>query len=288
MRATVVTFSPSGSTLALAKRLKERLEAKGERVQLLDITGESEIFSAGDMAGFLKRRVEEHDVLLIGGPIYAHHLHYTMLDLIKTLPAPGGVWGKRAFPFVTYGGLASGTGLEEAGKALKRSGRIVPAGLKLSAPHAMSGAFLDEVYNKNSSIEQWETVIDEFISRVDERESNSLGYSSLAGKLKAKLLVNEKHCHKTLYPSIKIKEGACNGCGKCIRLCPVLHLKAGEDRAIYKDSNSPCIHCFNCVRLCPKKAAFLDVELEKARSFFENIASKGKENPQSAVYPLRR
>lgn len=288
MKATVVTFSPSGSTLALARRLQDKLEARGDRVQLLDITGESELFPAGDMAAFLKKRVEEHDVLLVGGPLYAHHLHYTLLDLIKALPAPGGVWGQRAFPFITYGGIVSGIALEEAERALKRSGRTVPAGLKISAPHAMSGAILDDVYNKETTIEQADPVIDEFISRVDEREGNSLAYSSRTDRLKAKLLFNEKLCHKALYPAIKIKEEACNGCGYCLKLCPVLHLKAGDNRVIYKDKSSPCIHCFNCVRLCPQKAAYLDVDLERAKAFFAKVTKKGKESPQSAVYPLRR
>lgn len=50
----------------------------------------------------------------------------------------------------------------------------------------------------------------------------------------------------------KIMEN-CNGCGACIRLCPV-NVIAGEKRALHVIDGALCIECGACGRICPQTA----------------------------------
>jgi hypothetical protein len=62
------------------------LESKHHDVNLLDITGDDAFFNRINLQEYLAQRVTPHDVLLVGGPVYAHHMQYHVLDLIKSLP----------------------------------------------------------------------------------------------------------------------------------------------------------------------------------------------------------
>lgn len=294
MKITVIQFSPSGNTAKISAMIKSELEKRGQIVQLIDITRKEEIFIDKDIRGFLNSQIKPHDVLLIGAPVYAHHLQYHMQDIIKSLPNPNEIWGKYAASFVTYGGISSGVALKEAGLLLNKSGRIVHAGLKVSASHRMTRAFLDKEFNANKLFESNMSEISEFADRILQLESGiikensvrSFNYNGKITALKAKLIFNEKEWHKKRYPTVSIDKEKCSGCGLCVKNCPVLHLsKIGSE--IVKNYQSDCIHCLNCVTKCPSNAAVLQGDLEKGKAFMEMmIAKKGnKEQPETAVYP---
>ncbi|HNX57956.1 MAG TPA: 4Fe-4S ferredoxin, partial [Spirochaetota bacterium] len=108
MKITMLYFSPSGNTAESAVKIGESLKERcGARVQMIDMTC-SAYFTADDKATYIKSVVKPHDILIIGGPVYAHHLQYHVKDMINLLPEPDGVtWGKIAMAFVTYGGISS-------------------------------------------------------------------------------------------------------------------------------------------------------------------------------------
>ncbi len=296
MKITIIQFSPSGSTRKVTSMLENELKRRGQQVQVLDITGNEDVFIRKDIQAFLSKNIEPHDVLLIGSPVYAHHLQYHVQDLIAALPKPGRIWGKYAIPYVCYGGISSGIALKEAALLLKKSGRIVPAGMKVSAPHSMTRAFMDREFNgdKLQSDELPEVV--ELADRIMELDgnpaarcnANSMSYNGFATTLKAKIIFKEKLWHEKRYPQISIDGKLCSNCGKCVKACPVRHLSKGEKQAIETDL-SPCIHCLNCVSDCPLKAIKLTGDLEKGRTFMTKMITKNgnKEMPQTAVYPLK-
>ncbi|MDF1549639.1 MAG: NAD(P)H-dependent oxidoreductase [Bacteroidales bacterium] len=104
MKIAIIQFSPSGNTSKVTQMLKNELEQRNQEVQLIDITREKQFFIEKAAHRFLIEKVKQHDVLLIGSPVYAHHLQYHMQDLLKVLPKPNAIWGKFAIPYVTYGG----------------------------------------------------------------------------------------------------------------------------------------------------------------------------------------
>ncbi|MEW9124598.1 MAG: EFR1 family ferrodoxin, partial [Thermotaleaceae bacterium] len=272
--------------------LKSCLEKNGIVSQLMNIAGNQKYFLESDKQGFLQETITEHDILFIGSPVYAHHLQYHVHDLIKNLPQPLGIWGKLAVPFVTYGGIHSGIALEEAGNLLKKSGRKVLAGMKVSASHRMTRAFWEQEYNKDQSEDILYSTIEELVRRVKlshldslKDQSKHLKYQSRKTYLKANIIFKEKVWHEKRYPRIVIAEDECIKCGKCKTLCPVCHLQQDSNHSIIWNSVSPCIHCFNCIIECPKKAISLVGDLDRGKKFMENMIRKGKENPDTSLYP---
>lgn len=91
MKVTILFFSPSGNTARVADLLRQKLELQDITVKLVNITGEPDIFKSRDFERYLNKTVAEHDVLCIGGPVYAHHLQYHLLDPYQST-AKSGEW----------------------------------------------------------------------------------------------------------------------------------------------------------------------------------------------------
>lgn len=287
MRVQIICFSPSGNTLAVGREIREQLISRQIPCAIANLTGESVN---------LHQLIQPHDVLLLGGPVYAHHLHYNVLDLIGQLPACDQVWGKLAIPYVTYGGISSGIALQEAGKALRKAGRIVVAGMKVAASHRMTRAFMEREFNSDLPLEPMQDAVYELVDRILALRYSrkpmdavpSMSYNGFATALKAKLIFQEKKWHRGRYPKVSIDTNRCTSCGACTKICPVMHLCKGSDGKIHY-SEKECIHCLNCVVSCPQKAIQLVGDMEKGRRFMSRmIAHHGNtETPATGVYPLR-
>jgi ferredoxin/flavodoxin len=295
MKITIIQFSPSGNTLKVSEMLKTELEQRNQEVQLIDITREKQFFIEKEVQKFLVEKVKQHDVLLIGSPVYAHHLQYHVQDLINALPKPDAVWGKHAVPYITYGGISSGIALKEAAELLKKSGRIIHAGMKVSASHRMTRAFMAEEFNKNKRPENNLPQVIELANRILQLISNkptkcnakSLNYNGLVTTLKANIIFKEKLWHQKRYPKVSIDHKLCTNCGKCTTNCPVLHLTR-VNTTVNENPQSPCIHCLNCVTDCPSNAIKLIGDLDRGRAFMTKMIAKNgnKEMPETAIYPI--
>lgn len=296
MKITILDFSPSGNTRDASRRIAEEIRSRGMECQSVHLAGSEDAFLRGDWGSVLERDVGPHDLLLVGGPVYAHHLHYNVQDLIRALPRPDGRWGRLVIPFVTYGGISSGVALAEAGKLLKRSGRTVVAGLKLAASHRMTRAFMDREFNADLPRDGADTAIRSLVDRIsalrhvrDPKDvAGKLTYANFATRLKARFVFQERTWQRKGYPEVVLDRDACTGCGACVKSCPVLRLRKGVDGKV-EERGAECIHCLNCVSVCPRGAIGLAGDIERGRSFMGSMIAKhgNKEAPASAVYPRR-
>ena len=295
MKIAIVVFSPTGNTLKVAKMLEDDLTGNGHSVQLLDLTRNGKLFYEKRYKEFLDEKVEAHDILLIGAPVYAHHLHYNMLDVVKSLPTPDGKWSKLAVPFVTYGGISSGIALYEAAKTLKRTGRTVISGMKINAFHAMS-RLLPTQQNSGMPGEEAIPLIRELAGRITGMPADTcrditkeLDYQKAKSRIKANLIFREKLWQNHLYPSLRYNETLCTGCGSCVTACPVQRLELKNNRVVIGKNGLGCIHCTQCVHTCPVDALYFDCDREKwDRLFRKAVSGQGplpsREMPKSAVY----
>jgi ferredoxin len=226
-------------------------------------------------------------------------MHYNVKNIIRSLPKPGGKWGKLAVPFVTYGTISSGSSLYETAVLLQKSGRITVCGMKIESFHCMSRLLSTKVGQGLPSDASLSVIAElaDRISWLDETNldqdvdmTKSLDYQSSISKLKAQLVFREKFWHRHLYPQLALDREQCNLCGKCIKACPVQRLEIVRG-VLAIDKEPACIHCGQCIYVCPSKALSFQCDLEKWDKLFTEAANghspmPSHEKPKSAVYPL--
>jgi len=303
MKVAIIVFSPSGNTLKVGKMLEKSLVDKNAQVQLVNITRDKNLFGERDIEGYLKETVKEHDLLCVGSPVYAHHLHYNVQDVIKDLPRPGNGWGRIAVPFVTWGGINSGVALKEATRLLKRSGRTVVSGMKINSFHCLSKLKqITRKVNEGMPGDEALPIIEDLAQRIIKLEnvrsedcvdvSRDLDYQRRKVKIKAHIIFREKFWQRHMYPRLIFDKEKCTECGMCAKVCSVQRIELNGDGPIIPKGSPECIHCARCMASCPAEAINIDADWEKwDRLLNKAAAGRGplpsNEVPKSAVYPIQ-
>lgn len=300
LQVAIIVFSPTGNTLKVGKMLKKSLSVRKIQVQIIDVTRDPDLYRERKIGPYLKGRVREHDLLCIGSPVYAHHLHYNLKDIIKSLPKPGNGWGQLAVPFVTYGGISSGIALQEAAKLLKRSGRIPVSGMKINAQHCLTK--LKQIFTKvNEGMPGDEAIplIEELAEKIVQLDgikdkecvdiSSNLRYQRFRDRIKAHLIFREKFWQNHFYPKLIFDYNKCSQCGKCSRICPVQRIAMTEEGPKIPKGSPACIHCGSCVTCCPSNAIDFDADWTKWNNLLKKAAEgrgpmPSNERPKSVVY----
>ncbi len=305
MKVLIIVFSPAGSTLKIAGLLEEKLIAAKNQVEILNVTSNKAMFKDGKIKETLAEKVNDHDLICIGSPVYEKHMEFYFKQIVKQLPKPDNKWGKLAIPFVTYGGISSGNALLEAERLLKKSGRTTIAAMKIEASHIISSKLITRV-NEGMPGEEAIPFIDELVKRISEVEkennqvkdfSKELNYHSFREKMICKLM-KEKMLHKHKYPAFVVNNDKCNKCNKCYKCtekCPVQRIEIINEFPKMAGKDHVCIHCFSCTGVCPSGAITFKNdekdwgEINRILKLVsaENSFFKSMEMPRSAVYPLR-
>ena len=149
LKVAIIVFSPSGNTMTTAKLFEQSFLRRNAQVQLINFTARGELSNQGRIEKYLNNTIDPHDVLCIGGPVYAGHLQENVKNIIKALPVPDEKWGSMVVPFISYGGVHSSVALKEAGALLRKRNRKNISGLKIAANHSLTKKFdsVKEEYN---------------------------------------------------------------------------------------------------------------------------------------------
>lgn len=300
MKVAIIVFSPTGNTYKVSSMIEKRLTERNVDVQLINVTRNKRLFREQNSKQYFRETVKEHDLLCIGSPVYAHHLHYNVQNIIKALPPPKNGWGRLAVPFITYGGINSGVALQEAAKLLKKSGRIVVAGLKINAMHCLTRLKqITTKINEGMPGEEITPLIEELISQIITFESKSieegediakkLKYQKFKDRMKAKFIFREKLWQNHLYPKLTFDHDKCKRCGKCSKVCPVQRIEITEKGPIVPKGSPNCIHCVSCIVACPNEAIRINTNWEKWNKLLKKAADgrsplSSNEYPKSGVF----
>jgi ferredoxin/menaquinone-dependent protoporphyrinogen IX oxidase len=294
MNAIIIWFSPSGSTRKVALQMAEVFSEKFSKTETIDLTRNESYWNSVQFRQNLYGIINQFDVLCIGSPVYAHHLHYNVLDFIRNLlPINGNV--QYAVPFVTYGGINSGEALHEAEKLLRKSGRKVVAGIKVNSAHCLAKAFKTD-FNRNLPGNSAVPYLTELADKLLHPEHTKfiengyfLNYQKTPVRIRTKLLIGEKFWHKHMYPASTFDYSKCNGCGVCATKCPLMRIEIKNKQPVLRENAPDCIHCGMCVFSCKTGGVFFNADMVKWEKLFTK-ATLGKgplvsnEQPKTNVY----
>ncbi len=296
LRVAIITFSPAGSTRKVGAMLAAALDDRGCEPQLVDVTRNPAYFAARDRTRALDGLVAAHDVLCIGGPVYAHHMQFNVLDLVRRLPPVGAGWGRLAVPFVTYGGLTSGRALYDTARALRHGGRRVVLAMKVNSFHSVTREFATRI-NEGMPGQEAVPLVDDLAERIARLRPDSepadvtsrLNYQDCRNRLKDLLLFHERGVPALAMPTVTFVRDKCSACGLCVNACPVQRLEMRPDGPARRSEGGECIHCSECVFACRRGAV-----KHSMRRFRKPILDGGRgrgllpshEMPRSAVYAV--
>lgn len=88
-------------------------------------------------------------------------------------------------------------------------------------------------------------------------------------------------CAYKYYPKIDTPTVKCDGCSKCVDICPKKVLAIKDEKVDVRDLLS-CNLCMDCVDACPQTPSPLTVEWEK-NAFIMNIESTGSLSPERII-----
>ena len=293
MNVCIIVFSPSGHTLQAGQMLQTALLDQSISADLINITRQAEVFTNNNIAAFLRNNVPRHDLLCIGGPVYAGHLESNVHRLIKSLPPPDdNHWGRLAIPFVTYGGLHSSVALQEAGNLLHAASRINIMGIKMASFHSLSHNLQPAKINEGKPGPEEKAVAVEAVYRLKHLLQqnkfpdirHSFAYASQTHKLILHFF-SQNYFHAK-YRTVRADPAKCNGCGSCQQRCPVNLIQIIAGKAVRINNGHVCLLCAECYHHCPRKAVIHDFVEQKISQKLNREKEKYHENPPSAVYPL--
>lgn len=231
MKIVISYFSGTGNTKAVAEGYASYLLKKGHLV---------EIFSIEKAAS-----LPEHDLLIIGGPIYAGNMPDELINWVRKNIDKADQ--KKAIVFSTSAGLANANGVKSISKKLVKKGYAL---IDMQTFEMPRNFYIDKYKPTPESTqkEQFEEASKKIIAsvnRIDGTEKTEVNQSVLMIDLPADLF---RVMAKSMGKSYRI-ENNCIGCGLCESNCP----KQNIDHSAKKYHNK-CIMCTRCIHNCPVNA----------------------------------
>jgi len=276
----LVTFcSPAGATRVAAEVIEKTLRSLSVEVAGFPLCVDNERETA---LRVFQETQERFRLLFVGSPVYGFHPLPPVMDFIRRLPPLKGV---HAVPFVTWGGVCSGSALFEMGTELHKKGACLAGAFRIPAEHSMSWNFSRPFCagRPNDRDLSW---VSKGVGRIYERilsgGTNVLSppeISFYSGKRLAEMFEGGFETSKARFPKLKFNEALCTGCGQCAEACPVECVSLSP-APIMGDA---CIMCYNCVKTCPEGA--LSADFSKSEDIIRKRIKLLKEPQITVVLP---
>lgn len=220
-------FSPAGHTKTVVELLLS---------QMKDGKGWVDLTDAGKRPDY---GFTEDEAVIVGAPVYAGRIPSTAVKRLKKLH------GRKtpAILVVTYGNRAYEDALAELEDIMIDQGFCPVAAAAVSVQHSVVTKIAADRPDDSDRRR-----LREFAAQT-EKKLDELVSIALAGDLKVP--GNRPYRPYHSHP-IKINVGSgCNGCGVCIRRCPVQAISRTDAKITDEER---CISCMRCVAVCPTQS----------------------------------
>jgi ferredoxin len=255
MNSTIFYFSGIGNSLAIARKLGERL-------------GESRIISMPSALEEGIRPTGERIGLVF--PTYAFGLPRMVREFVSRVTMPGGAY---IFAVASSFGIP-GDVLKQLGRLLEKSGSALDAGFCTADPKSslMSDPDKDGIQklmiglNQGRRPEESYLRIDEIAAAAASKAKRPLeGSGRLAGFAGGILNSLASASFKTMASKF-YSAGNCSGCGTCVSVCPRNNIRIEGGRPAWGED---CEMCHACIHWCPREAVELG-DLTVGRERYRN------------------
>lgn len=250
MKLLLVYFSGTGNTDYVAHYLAGKLDHPSLEVELHSIERQP----ASELAGF--------DLLAAGFPVYACEMPPFVQEYVDLLP-PGE--GRGAFAFCTKGAYAGGA-VQRALQRLAARGYVplgggsvlMPGTDGLSMIGKDSGLARKALEKDFDHLKDGDRLAGEMASAVAQLLDGQ-PVEALRLPLPARARTNlvdwtwaaaYRWSENFTRTRLHADEG-CEGCGLCVRTCPVSNIELQDGRARFADR---CMLCLRCLHACPSEA----------------------------------
>jgi len=243
VKVLIKYFSGTGNTKAVAEGYQSILVNHGHSVQCSSIEQADQL--------------PEHDLLIIGGPIYAGNMPDKLISWVRKHIKP--VSSKTAIVYSTSAGLLNANGVTSIGKKLIGKGYQI---VDLQTFELPRNFYLDKydptpIEIQSQQFYQAGIKIVESVQALQQQETIKITESTLMIDILADVF---RIMAKSLGKSYKIHEH-CIGCGKCERDCPQHNIDYRT-----KTYHNRCIMCTRCLHNCPVNAiSYKDKFIEQYR-----------------------
>lgn len=235
-------FSQTGSTHKVSERIAEALRSSGREVVFHKI-------GADALADF-----KDFDVIGIGCPVYAFRPPFPVMDFIKSLPD---LKNKYFFTFITYGTNPGACG-NRIRKAMRKkhaidTGYLATRGEDNFIAYLRKGYLFSPGYPGAFELQTATEFGMQVVHRIEYGFPAAEPYDPPTNFVYAleRFTVNRLHTKLLLSKSFSVSKD-CDGCGICIKKCPVGNLTGGKNkRPVY---GNKCILCATCEFKCPRDA----------------------------------
>jgi len=248
MKSEIYYFSGTGNTLFTAENLANRLDAK--LIPIASLVNEPGIETDDDIIGIVF-------------PVYYGDLPVIVkrfLHLLKNIE------GKYIFAVATFGG-AAGASFKTIKSILEPKSAFLSASYGIHMP-------------QNAFLKRWENndaTLNKAISKTEKIALNTKCKKTgihYPGLLMKPVLMLLHEAFKPMYKKGMLKysnaspetdfdtlihlsdksftvSDSCNGCGICVKVCPVGNIDTGTGRPVWLNRCENCLACYNW---CPKQA----------------------------------
>ncbi len=180
-------------------------------------------------------------------PVYMWGLPAIVDRFCRQLEAPSGTY---CFAVTTCGGSAGGT-LTQLKEVLKRRGLTLSLGRVVRMPGnytPMYGAQAESTQRKLFEAEK--AVIPEMVRQIAGEQAGHVDGGGLLGRLLSKV-VYRFGMPRLAASDVKFRaDEKCDGCGLCVRVCPVENIVLQNSRPMWRHH---CEQCMACLQWCPKE-----------------------------------
>jgi len=274
----IAYFSAAGTTQQVAHMLENHLRQAGIDAEMLELAP-----AGGADAGALAATVKTNACLWLGSPVYVDHAVPQVLDFIAALPR--GSEDSVAVPFATWGGVCSGVALAEMASHLQERSWQSIAAAKVLAQHSSmweSTNPLAKGHPGPRDEEHLAALVQQVLIKlksapVEPLEQEVLNY--LPAEYAAESWGKSLEKVKVLLGEHQPEHERCDGCGRCVELCPVGALSWEEGYPVVGEN---CVRCHQCTRHCSQQAFPFNAAMMEER--LQQMAGASPETSQTKVY----